>query len=566
MRTYQNNPRFLLALAPVILTMQILFYGCAAQGPPGGGPEDKTGPELLSVFPENGATKVNTATEIVLLFSEAIEPRSAENNLAITPAQKKPPKIKVNRKKVTISFYDLLEENTTYIIGFGRNIKDYRKNSTPDNITTAFATGDSLDQGQISGQVFKIPKNSYTTVWAFKKTETFPDSILGARPDYVTSVGADGKYRFANLAVGEYRLLAIASQTPRFSVITAENPIALPAVDPVIIKRRDTVINNINFRLGKLYINRFRIQSGTVNENRLELSFSRALDTQKSKSAKIKIIGMDQSPVQSFWINDADSRFANIIFSGLTTDREYTLVADGIVDDFGEDLRDPDNAMTFTYIEKADTIKPKLDTTVPAKDGRDIDTSPEIRLNFTESVIIKDPLTSIQINGPDSLPIPFRYNWLDGNSLLLTPENTLESKSEYMLIANTAGWADFAGNIFHDSLLTLSFTTLDINSFGSITGKVQTMDLGMSQNITIGYQSGPEGLVRTVRPLESGQYEIVNLLPGKYRFSIWEDRNGNGCWDPGRLMPFQAAEPFRSYSDEINVRARWETAEVNWNY
>lgn len=551
---------------PVILTMQILFYGCAAQGTPGGGPEDKTGPELLSIFPANGATKVNTATEVILLFSEAIEPRSAENNLVITPAQKKPPKIKVNRKKVTISFYDPLEENTTYILGFGRNIQDYRKNSTPANITTAFATGDSLNLGQISGQVFEIPKNSYTTIWAFKKTENFPDSILGAQPDYVSSAGADGKYRLANLAAGEYRLLAIASQTPRVPVITAENPIALPAVDPVLIRRRDSVVNNVNFRLGKLYINRFRIQSGTINENRLDLSFSRALDTQKSKNAKIKIIGMDQSPVQSFWINDSAPRFAGIVFRGLTTDQEYTLVADGIVDDSGEDLGDPDNSMTFTYIEKADTIKPKLETTVPAKDGRDIDTRPEIRLNFTESVIIKEPLTSIQINGPDSLPVPFRYDWQDDNSLLLTPENTLESKSEYKMIANTAGWTDFAGNVFNDSLLTLSFTTLDINSFGSVTGKVQTMDSGMPQNLMIGCQAGSEGLVRTVKPLESGQYEIVNLLPGKYLFFIWEDCNGNGRWDPGRLLPFRTAEPFRSYSDEINVRARWETAEVNWNY
>jgi hypothetical protein len=546
--------------------MQILFYGCAAQGPPGGGPKDKTGPELLSVFPANGATKVNTATEVIFTFSEAIEPRSAENSLVITPVQKKLPKIKVHRKKVTISFYDPLEENTTYILGFGRNIQDYRKNSPPDNITTAFATGDSLDRGQISGQVFEIPKNSYTTIYAFKKSETFPDSILGAQPDYISSADADGKYRFTNLAAGEYRLLAIASQTPRIPVITAKNPIALPAVDPVLIKRRNTIVNNVNFRLGKLYINRFRIQAGTVKENRLELSFSRALDTQKSKNATIKIIGMDQSPVQSFWINDSDTRYANIIFRGLTADQKYTLIVDGIVDDSGEDLCEPDNSITFTYIEKADTIKPKLDTTVPAKGGRDIDTRPEIRLNFTESVIIKNPLISIQINGPDSLPIPFRYDWLDDNSLLLTPENALEPKSEYMLVANTAGWTDFAGNVLDDSLLTLSFTTLNINSFGSITGKIQTMSSEIPQNLTIGCQSGSEGLAHSVRPLESGQYEIVKLLPGKYRFFIWEDRNIDGCWNPGRLMPFQAAEPFRWYSDEINVRARWETAEVNWNY
>jgi hypothetical protein len=70
----------------------------------------------------------------------------------------------------------------------------------------------------------------------------------------------------------------------------------------------------------------------------------------------------------------------------------------------------------------------------------------------------------------------------------------------------------------------------------------------------------------SITPSASGDYVVNSLLPGRYRFEIWVDRNDNGRWDQGSLMPYKAAEPYRVYPDWINVRARWETAEVDWIY
>ncbi len=38
------------------------------------------------------------------------------------------------------------------------------------------------------------------------------------------------------------------------------------------------------------------------------------------------------------------------------------------------------------------------------------------------------------------------------------------------------------------------------------------------------------------------------------------------CGDCEKLIPFQIAEPFKAYPDIINVRSRWETAEVELAY
>jgi len=548
---------------------QLILYaflaGCAAQGPPSGGPVDKTGPALLSTFPVNGATNVSPTTIVTLSFSELIEPRSAEGNLVIMPALKRPPGIKVHRKKLTINFYDPLKENTTYILSFGRNIQDYQKNTTESNTTLAFSTGDSLDLGQIAGKVFNIPKKHFAYVRAYRKTGSFPDSILGVQPDYVTAVESNGNYRFTNIATGDYRLLAIASQAPRISYVTADNLIATAPVDPVTIQGRDDFIRDINFRLGTMYINRFRLQSASLVENRLELVFSRSLSDHLSHNAKIRLSEPGQAQIQSFWINDTDPRYAYVAFRGLAAEQEYTLLVDSLFDNFGEKIAAPNNTIGFLYTEKADTVEPKIKSSVPNRGAKDIRLNTVVRLNFSEAVINGNPDSSISLIKEDSLIVPCRYDWLDGNSLKMTPESKLSSKTAYKLAMNTSGWTDIAGNYFEDSLLTISFITADANSYGSVTGEIKARS-AVSKALVISCRIEKKEETVMVIPSESGQYEIEELLPGRYQFEIWEDLNQNGRWDPGRLRPFQTAEPYKSYPDWINVRARWETAEVDWTY
>jgi len=557
-----NRSRWLLLFSWI----GILLYGCAAQGPPGGGPEDKAGPELLYSIPESGATNISTVPVVTLFFSELINPRSAEGNLTITPALQKAPRIKVNRKKITINFPESLAENTTYILNFGRNLQDYQNNPTPANITLAFATGDSLDQAQISGQLFGIPDKYYAFVWAYRRGDSFPDSILGAVPDYRVTADLNGEFQLKYLAPGEYRLLAVAAPTPRIFQVAADNLIALPAVDPITIQRRDEVVGGIDFRLGHVYVNRFRLQSATTKENRLELIFSRALSAEKSLRAVIKVAGESEAAIRSFWINDTDARYASVILEDLKSGGEYYLTVDSVFDDSGEAIGDLDRSVKFTWLTKPDTSKPMLASAAPPNGARDIEPGMVIQLNFSEAVQIPALTESVMLMQLDSIVVPYQYFWQDGNSLVIRPEGQLESATNYKIRANTSGWTDLAGNAFGDSSLTLSFTTVDVNSFGSITGRIQATDSLILTNLVIGCLTDKQSLIRYVKPAAGGLYQLVDLLPGKYRIMIWADQNGNMVWDSGKLLPFECAEPCRFYPEWINVRARWETAEVNLIY
>jgi len=563
------NPKSLIILSRWLLLLGgigILLYGCAAQGPPGGGPEDKAGPELLYSVPEGGATNISTAPVVTLFFSELISPRSAEGNLTITPALKQAPRIKVNRKKMTINFSELLAENTTYIINFGRNLQDYQNNPTPANITLAFATGDSLDQGQIGGHLFGIPDKYYAFVWAYRRGVSFPDSILSAVPDYRVTADVNGEFQLKYLAPGEYRLLAVAAPTPRIFQVAADNLIALPAVDPISIQRRDEVVGGLNFRLGQVYVNRFKLQSASPKENCLELIFSRALSAEKSPRAVIKVAEEPDAATRSFWINDTDARYASVILPGLKPSGEYHLTVDSIFDDSGEAIGELDRSVKFTWLTKPDTSKPVLESAFPPNGARDTDPGVALQLNFSEAILIPAVTESIMLMQFDSISVPYQYFWLDGNSLVIRPEGQLGSATTYKISANTSGWTDLAGNFFGDSSLALSFTTVDVNSFGSITGKIQTADSLILNNLVIGCLTQKQALIRYVKPAAGGLYQLTDLLPGKYRIVIWEDQNGNMVWDPGKLLPFECAEPCRFYPEWINVRARWETAEINLIY
>ncbi|MBN2601612.1 MAG: Ig-like domain-containing protein [Candidatus Marinimicrobia bacterium] len=554
---------FLISSSNGILLLLIFIAGCAAQGPPGGGPVDKTGPVLLSTFPENGTVRVDQKTGIVLNFSETIEPRSAENNLVITPNPDRPAIVKANRKRVSIHFVEPLQENTTYILSFGRGIQDYQKNSSETNITLAFSTGDSLDSGTITGTVYDIPDKHKAQVWAYRKKESFPDSILGQSPDYKTAVEKDGRYRLMNLARGEYRLLAVSTEAAKIAYIDENCQLGIPTIDPVVVKQRNKVQTRVDFRLGKFYLKPFRLLKATMIDDKTELLFSRPLDKEQNNRADIQID--NDAQVQSFWI--AGPKFETILLKarGMIAENNYTVTVQDIVDDRGDVLKQ-NNTATFTYIEGADTLKPEITSTSPVNGAKNISRNTKIQLVFNEALqkVVID--SSLRIISKDSVLVDYSSTWLWDNSIELSPRTQLASGMEYRLILDYSDWSDLSGNQFKDSLFTLSFSTLDANSFGSISGKVLPSDSCINRLMLSCIPEKGGSAATTISVTNTVKYTIESLLPGVYRFEMWEDLNGNGKWDPGKLKPFVPAEPYRSFPDYINVRARWETAEVDWKY
>ncbi len=57
----------------------------------------------------------------------------------------------------------------------------------------------------------------------------------------------------------------------------------------------------------------------------------------------------------------------------------------------------------------------------------------------------------------------------------------------------------------------------------------------------------------------AGAFLLPRLPAGTYLLRAWLDRNENGRWDKGMLIPYRSPEPAYFAVEPVRVRARWET-------
>ncbi len=140
--------------ALVWLCMAALFAACANMGRPEGGARDELPPVFMRSDPMPGATNVNK-NRLTATFDENIQLEDAFSKVVVSPAQKTPPRVSANGRRLTVDFQDTLLPNTTYTVDFADAIKDLNEGNILDGFAIDFSTGDTLDTLRISGIVLQ---------------------------------------------------------------------------------------------------------------------------------------------------------------------------------------------------------------------------------------------------------------------------------------------------------------------------------------------------------------------------------------------------------------------------
>ena len=112
-------------LAVIIVCLS--FVQCAKQGTPTGGDIDSIPPKFIRASPENFTTNFD-AEEIEILFNEFVKLEKPTEQIIISPPMDPKPNITplgLASKDIKIEITDTLQENTTYVINFGRSIVDH---------------------------------------------------------------------------------------------------------------------------------------------------------------------------------------------------------------------------------------------------------------------------------------------------------------------------------------------------------------------------------------------------------------------------------------------------------
>ncbi len=554
--------------AGIILTT-FLLLNCAKVIPPPGGPVDKTGAKIVSTTPQKGATGVLPSSRISLEFSESINRKTAEEAIFFTPRFAEKPEFKWKGKTLHIIPVDLLEDSTTYIINIGAGVKDLRGNLMDRSYVLAFSTGPAIDHGRIFGTVVRDgkPAGGITIgLYDFPKPDstTIFDSIY---PPYMTQSGKDGKYALEYLPGGEYFLLAFSDDNAnqRFNLSREQ----FGVTDRLIRLTPGQPLSGINFSLTSIDTSRVSILLATYTPDKLvKVTFSRKVPVEKivNNLNEITLIPADSgesilSP-QVILKKTAVTDNTFTFYFGVINPGEYRLRMSNKIFKTPEDSIGFIESAVSEIAEIEDNRPPRIEymshynQLLFAEDN-------EIIFHFSEPVdtnILPESLLVIT----DGYDRRYDYNleWPDVVSLK-SVVSRLESGLEYHLDFNRPLIKDLSGNPAGDSTWRYRFRTYNIDSLGTVTGTASigpAIDTSGSLMLVF---SPVKGKSRFERRISGKTFETI-LPPGKYLLFGYMDDNKNDREDAGSLFPFVFSESRAAYPDTIRVRARFETAGIDF--
>ncbi len=193
--------------APTLASL--LAIGCAEIAPPPGGPVDDIPPEIVSTFPPDGATGVEPAGEIEVLFSEPV--RNAESAFEILPNLGD---VVVETRGRRVRVKTRLDADRTYELGFSDILSDEHGVPLIEPIHWAISTSDRIETGRLRGRVVEgIGDGRPATrasvalfnVDGFELAET---PLHWIEPSYRVRADSEGRWELGHLPAGRWRVVA----------------------------------------------------------------------------------------------------------------------------------------------------------------------------------------------------------------------------------------------------------------------------------------------------------------------------------------------------------------------
>jgi uncharacterized protein (DUF2141 family) len=538
------------------------IFGCATEGFPPGGPEDKTPPVVLRTVPEQGTLNVPRNVRVEFHFSEKIDSRSVARAVFISPNPGERVKIKTKGKRLIIEFQDSLIANVTYTITLGTEIRDMRNNRLPESYTLAFSTGDQLDRNEIEGRVY-AEKPEEVTVWAYFLPDTGGVNPWRNEPHYITQCDARGKFHFTNLARRRYRLFAVRDRN--------KNRRLDPRLDEVGVTFGDVDLRGERVAIGNRFFRLMPADTGAVqvldsqqpDRYHLQLRFSRPIHRVGFVQLRDQTGG--EVPVHSF---TAGLRNAEI-WTAVTAPRdsaEMVLKLAEIVDIYGHLCSDT-LIYRFESTARADTSHPVLLEVMPPDSSRLLLPEREIRFAFSEAVDTSAAVIPPVLTADSLAEVPIRTWWNGTDQLIIRPVSSWPL--DRWLRMDTAGFVirDIAGNELRLSDSLFMWKTVRPETLSAISGTISVADSAAKGRVYLSLFHLETNATVAQQVLEKpGGYVFSQVLPGRYVLHAFLDRDGNSIFSHGRVLPFVPSELFLVAPDTILVRARWPNEGNNYRF
>ena len=519
-----------------LILASVWFFSCATVQAPPGGPEDKSPPRIISVWPPRDSTEVPLDATIVIRFDEYIV--ASKKSIALLPPVEGV-EVKFRGKRIIVKHKEPFSPNTTYRVSLSSKIADLRHNRLKSAQGFAFSTGNRLDTLVIRGRVFEgdLSPSVGARVHAYLlDSENLPTS-LPEQPYAVSWTGEDGRFVLGNLPEGRFFLLAFHDANGNGSPDVGEGVAVAP--EPIFSGGDapwSMVESTMDTSAPMLLL--------AVAENRyiLRFKFSEAMASPAEASMK-------SSPElgRSRLVLDEKSPKNILLFArdGLPEGRlDVALI--GLKDIAGNRFGDSLQQVTIPAFE-GDTAEPKISY---SKDAILPSQPLAVSLNrpIVDGEIVVVDSAGHSVAGTTSVDPPYR--------LLFKPEPIWPSRRDLVWRLRSATLAD--GTAFSDS------TERRVNIYtASDLGSIEIKhDLACRDAIASGRSIDGKGsdIITFAR---SGATFVAEVPAGRYLVWLFCDRNGDSLWNAGTIVPLKPSEPIFLNEDTVKVRGLW-SVELNF--
>ena len=507
----------------------VLVAGCAKIGPPSGGMVDRTGPTVLRSTPLADAVGVPVGQVIEIEFSEAMDRRRTQEAVFVSPSTGA--RYGWQGRRLTLELAGGLQIDRTYVVTVGTDARDVRGNRLERSYAFAFATGEQLNRGRLHGVVLEGGEPAAGAhVWAYDMNR-FDGRIAHDDPEYQTQTGRDGTYELQRLSAGTYRVVAFTDANRNGRYDGGGERLALPARDHDLAEGEELRVGALVLAQRKtteLALERVQV----IDAGRMLLCFSRPVHVQ---DLEVSLTGLAVAEVYAA-PNDASRIY--VLTSPQESGSKYRLsvTAEGKRIRWKEPVRGS---------RRRDRKAPELVSRHP--EGYAV-VGDSVRLVFSEP-LVEPPGPGFWVVGDTTESPQGTWHSKSGVEFAFVPSEPL-AEGVHRLRGRLEQLRDRVGLALADSFVVVEFEVLGRDGLATIAGTVRGGQ-GGAVVVVAEHEDGRQ-LVRVLAdPL--GGYTVAGLLPGTVKLSAFEDVNGNGEADVGRLNPYEAAEAYGRHEAAVSV-------------
>ncbi len=529
----------------LIILFLILIKSCATPVAPTGGERDRTGPQVISTYPENGTTNFDD-DEVSFTFDKFVDRNSFRQNVRIEPDLGIQFETSFSRKRATVEFQSPLPDNTTVVVTVGTDVTDTDRNNMERSFSLALSTGDVLDDGTVTARVLDNETGrgeSGRRVFLYREPYD-----LTQRSIYVAETDTSGRVEFGYISEGRYKAFWV-NDINRNRIWDPEREPAQPFYTDLF-----DVAHGDSVDIGTLYISMQdtvapRIEGvGLLSEQRLRLRLSEPVIWRPDASI-IVTDTLNNEYTRAYPLYESESD-PNIVYAQsereLPESERFTLKAEGITDAAGNSLR-PDFS-PFTGSSEPDTTFLR---TVSHSAGSGLFPDEPLEITYTKFIDDDAVLDSLRVVEGDRIVENWELAEIDRHILRIRPEGTWQSGIRYQFRI----W-----NPWEEEHELVEPDIWQRNQLGSIEVTLENHDPDVLSHLRI----TDEDFSIEVDTTFTDSILVENLPPLTYKATVFQDNNGNGRWNPGVVEPYEAPEPY-AIRRSIPVREGF-TSEVTLSY